>query len=218
VGPTTQSRSPSITSKDIEDIRRIYGALRRTGLNPEEAKAKTIDESEGAMEERTKLAEVLHTHSVGAEKKRKNIEYDRQKSTIKEELDYQETIENPEDYFYHSSNAMLNDFVSFGLKHSPGQSNDYESPIDFWNGTQELHEGLMEAWHSYGMGKTLLRVKKNVLEDLGFKLEPFSSKSPATRAWKVNPAIPPGDLEIWDRNYRLWRPLLDVAKEQEDNR
>lgn len=98
--------------------------------------------------------------------------------------------------------------------HAIEQPSDYKTNIDFWNGNQELHAGEMQAWNGYGTNETLLRVKKSVLDDLGFEVEPFPD-SPATRTKKINPVIPPEDLEVWDREYKLWRPVLDVAKEEE---
>lgn len=65
-----KERSPELATKDKESIRRVYAAFRRSGLSPEEAQERTISKDDVA--ERSKIIEVLGTHTHGVERVRKN--------------------------------------------------------------------------------------------------------------------------------------------------
>lgn len=131
-----------------------------------------------------------------------------------QEIGYQEVLDDPEEYMYHGANGDPKSIEGQGLMRSPSQDPSQEASIDWWIGTSELHQNADRKYFG-GFGNTgRYRAKKSDLESIGFVFEPFSKG--AVHAVKVNPVVPPGMLETWDDEIKIWKPLKDIQVEAED--
>lgn len=193
--------------EDAVDIskraRRVYGGLRRQGLNSEGASNLVLDTSSDSIRQKTGILEGLEKKTAERNERREADQKTLKRARKMLKIGYKETLEEPEGYLYHGANyETVRSVQENGLAKS--------GCIDWWNGNQKLHQNPENSdFQGFGYNGVRFRVRKTDLEELGFRLEGFESTDLATRAFKDDPVVPPEFLDYWDEEMSLWLPVVE---------